>query len=87
MPSNDIQEMRRALQEQTERHHYKSAIVVNTKLEYGLARMMGSTMDKNVPTNRGVFYSVTEALDWLRPGQTELLERDYRHVRDKLRSV
>ena len=87
MSPDDVQGMRRSLQEQPERHNCKSAIVVNTKLEYGLARMMDGTMAMDVPTNRGVFYSVNEALDWLRPDRAEELQRIHHDASGKSRSA
>jgi hypothetical protein len=59
------------MSEQPERHHSMSAIVVNTALEYGLSRMMGGMLDQDVPVERGVFYSVEDAVAWLRPEQVD----------------
>ena len=35
--------------------------------------MMSALLDRDVPMDRRVFYSVHEALDWLRPGQVDEL--------------
>ena len=69
MRKADIGEIRKYLEARPGRQNNKSVIVVNTALEYGLGRMMGALMDRDVPVDRWICYSLEEALDWLRPGE------------------
>jgi len=73
--AKEFEIIRAFMSSQSDRHHTRSAIVVNTKLEYGLSRMMGGLMSKDVPVDRGVFYSADDALEWLRPGQVDEIRR------------
>lgn len=73
MTKNEIEMIRQYMVGRPSRHNSKSVIVVKTQLEYGLSRMMSALLDRDVPMDRRVFYSVREALDWLRPGQVDEL--------------
>ena len=55
----------------------KNVLVVNTKLEYGLGRMIAGMLGKDVPEERQICFSIHEALEWLRPGQADELQQDY----------
>lgn len=74
--------IRTFMKDQTDRHDSRSAIVVNTELEYGLSRMLGANLDKDAPVDRGVFYNAEDALAWLRPGATEEIMRRYNEAID-----
>ena len=76
----DIDQIRAYMETQPDRHHNKSVIVVNTELEYGLGRMMGAWLDRDVPVERQIVYSVREALDWLRPGKAAELEKAHQQA-------
>jgi len=65
----DIEQIRLYVRDRTDRHHCKSVIVVNTELEYGLGRMLGGRLSAEAPVERGLAYSIEEALEWLRPGE------------------
>ena len=75
MRAKEFEIIRAFMSSQTDRHNTMSAIVVSSKLEYGLSRMMGGLMSKDAPVDRGVFYTVDEALEWLRPGQADEIRR------------
>ena len=77
MTKKEIELIRRYMATQSSRHHSKSVIVVNTQLEYGLGRMMNPLLDRDVPMDRHMSYSLREALDWLRPGQVDELLAAY----------
>jgi hypothetical protein len=74
--------IRTFMKEQTDRHDSRSAIVVNTELEYGLSRMLGANLDRDAPVDRGVFYNIEDALAWLRPGETEEIMSRYKEAID-----
>ncbi len=73
---------RTLMKEQASRHDSRSAIVVNTELEYGLSRMLGSNLDSDAPVDRGIFYNIEDALAWLRPGETEEIMSRYNEAID-----
>lgn len=54
-----------------EQHHNKNVLVVNSGLEFQLAKTLGTVLDKTVPVDRQVCYSVREAIEWLRPEQAD----------------
>ena len=57
-----------------EQHHNRSVLVVNPGLEFQLAKTLGTVLEKTVPVDRHVCYSVREAIEWLRPEQaTEII--------------
>lgn len=66
---NDIDQIRLYVRDRTDRHHCKSVIVVNTELEYGLGRILGGRLSAEAPVDRGLAYSIEEALEWLRPSE------------------
>ena len=49
-------------------------------LDYGLYRMYDTRAEADVPQDRGVFRSLEEAMEWMRPGRVReiLAERDAR---------
>ncbi len=67
----DIELIWEFMKERTDLHTAKSVYVVNTQLEYGLGRMLGGYLGVQAPSERGIFYSIEEALEWLRPEQGE----------------
>ena len=69
MSREDFETLRSHLKDQPDRHNQKSIFVVNSELQFGLLRMMGSILDNDVPVDRGLSYSLDDALEWLRPGQ------------------
>lgn len=71
----NIEMIRNYMRERTTRHHCRSAMVINSELEFGLGRMLGGMLSQEAPVDRGIFYSVSEALEWLYPGQSEELMR------------
>lgn len=73
MTKKEIEMIRQFMAERPDRHNCMSVIVVNSRLEYGLGRMMGGSIDQDVPAERHMAYSLREALDWLRPGQVDEL--------------
>ena len=77
LDSEQIEAIRKYATSQPDTHNCKSAIVVGSKLEFGLTRMMGARLDRDVPVTRGVFYSLRDALEWLRPGEAEELLAAY----------
>jgi hypothetical protein len=81
LSQSEIELIREYMVAAPEQHGCKSAIIVNTKVEYGLTRMMGLTLDTDVPADRFVCYSVREALEWLRPGRADELMAAYEDER------
>ena len=77
-----IELIRQYLIQQPRRDNSKSAMVVGSQLDFGIARMMGSLISDVAPVTRGVFYTAGEALEWLRPGQVEMILQDYANLRD-----
>ena len=71
MTIKDIELIRQYMVGQPGRQNSKSVIVVNTQVEFGLARMMGGSIALDVPADRWTCYSLRDALDWLRPGQSD----------------
>ncbi|MEM1434950.1 MAG: hypothetical protein AAGG11_12895 [Pseudomonadota bacterium] len=51
----------------------RTAMVVNTELEYGIGRMVSAMVEFDVPLQRFVSRSVADALEWLRPGEGDQL--------------
>lgn len=74
---SDIEQIRLYVRDRTDRHHCKSIIVVNTELEYGLGRMLGGHLSVEAPVERGLAYSLEDALEWLRPGESERLLAEF----------
>ena len=74
---HDIEQIRLFVRDRTDRHHCKSVIVVNTELEYGLGRMLGGRLSAEAPVERGLAYSIEEALEWLRPGESARLLAEF----------
>ena len=77
LTQKEIDMVRLFMREQPSRHNSRSAVLVGSQLEFGLMRMMGANLDVEVPMSRGVFYSVDEALDWLRPGEADDVKRAF----------
>ena len=79
LSQKDIAQIRRFMGERRDRHHIKSAIVVGSKVDYGVGRMFGSLVDvdADVPVEYRACQSLREALEWLRPGQVDQLIAAY----------
>ncbi len=77
LTQKEIDMVRLFMREQPSRHNSRSAVLVGSQLEFGLMRMMGANLDVDVPMSRGVFYSVDEALAWLRPGEADDVKRAF----------
>lgn len=83
MTSADVRTIRNYVLQSTEARPGRNVIVVNTKVEYGLGRMIAGHLGKDVPTERQICFSVREALEWLRPRQADALLESYpRNGRD-----
>ena len=78
----NIEMIRTYMRERTTRHHCRSAMVISSELEFGLGRMLGGMLSQEAPVDRGIFYSVAQALEWLYPGQSEELM----HLHDQITS-
>ena len=75
LTKNEFEVFRQAMKQQPDRQECMSAIVVGSQLDFGIGRMMGAQLDRDIPVNRAMFYSVKDALEWLRPGQgSELID-------------
>ena len=74
---SDFEQLRLYMRDQTDRHGSRSVLVVNTRLEYGLIRMMDGMLATEAPVDRALFYTLPEALEWLHPGKSDLLLDEY----------
>lgn len=70
---SDIDLIHRFMVNNLEQQPCKSAIVVDSRVEYGIARMMAMTLAQDFPADRFVSYSLEEALRWLRPEHADEL--------------
>ena len=61
------------MKQQPDRQECMSAIVVGSQLDFGIGRMMGAQLDRDIPVDRAMFYAIEDALEWLRPGQASQL--------------
>lgn len=73
----DFEQLRMYMRDQTDRHDSRSVLVVSTRLEYGLVRMMDGMLAAEAPADRAQFYTLPEALEWLHPGKSDLLLAEY----------
>lgn len=78
LSSPDIARIRDYALRQTDARPGKNVIVVSTKLEYGLGRMIAGGMGQDVPEQRQICFSLHDALEWLRPGQADALLEAHR---------
>lgn len=84
LTTEEIERIRFALVNRPERHNSRSVMVVNSQVEYGLGRMFGSYMEPDVPVDRYICYSIEDALEWLRPGQTDALKKEHQIALENL---
>jgi hypothetical protein len=84
LTKSEIEIIRQTMRQLPDRHDSKSAIVVSSQLDYGIGRIMGAQLDRDIPVERAMFYSIEEALEWLHPGQaSELIEAHQTYVENE----
>ena len=71
LSNEEIKGIRDYMVKRPDRHDCRSVLVVGSRLEFGLSRMMGQTLDHDVPVDRHVAYDLRSALEWLRPGEVD----------------
>ena len=84
MTRDDIRMIRDYMITRPDRHHCRSVLVVGSDMEYGLGRMLGSSLEFDVPVDRWICRSLHEALEWLRPGRADELVAKYEQKRLEL---
>ena len=67
----DIARLKAFTEARPELRNNKSVIVVNSALEYQLAETLKVHMQKTIPVDRHICFSVREAIEWLRPEQAD----------------
>lgn len=75
LSQKDIAQMRVFMRGRPDRHHIRSAIVVGSKVDYGVGRMFGTLVevDAELPVEYRTCHLIREAVEWLRPGQEDEL--------------
>ena len=66
LTKNEIEIIRQTMKQLPDRHESKSAIVVSSQLDFGIGRIMGAQLDRDIPVDRAMFYSMEEDLTRLR---------------------
>lgn len=73
LSKNEIDTIHQYMVGRPDRHHCRSVLVVGSTFEYGLGRMLGLSMEFEVPVDRWICRSLREALEWLHPGRADEL--------------